>query len=271
MKLLDRLERRFGRLAIPNVTVGLILGQVALFILDYTDARPGVLANAMLMPHLVLKGEVWRLVTFLFVPPANHPIFAFFFWYLFYLMGTTLENQWGNFRYNVYLAIGILATVSVAFVFPSLTSSNGFLQGSVFLAFAYLYPDFVLQLFLILPVKIKWLALIAWISYLLGFLFGDGLTRLLIAASVSNFFVFFSGDIVRRLRAVHRRKSWESQQEALKSKPRHQCLVCGITNLSDPKMEFRYCTKCVGQCGYCSDHIRDHEHVTEKPEANQRV
>ena len=99
----------------------------------------------------VLDGEVWRLVTFLFDPPATNLIFAFFFWYLFYLMGTTLETSWGTFRYNVFLLIGyrgvggggICAVLSRgrARIMPA---SNGFLYGTVFLAFARLYPDFAM-------------------------------------------------------------------------------------------------------------------------------
>ncbi len=84
-------------------------------------------------------------------------MFAFFFWYLFYLMGTALERSWGTFRYNVFLLIGYVDTVGVAFIVPDVPANNAFLQGSVFLAFAYLFPDFVMYIFFILPVKIKWL------------------------------------------------------------------------------------------------------------------
>ena len=116
------------------------------------------MANIALVPTKVLHGEVWRLVTFLCEPPTNNLVFAFFFWYLFFLMGTALESTWGVFRYNVYLLVGWAATVAVSFIQPEAPASAGFLQGSVFLAFAYLYPNFQLLLFFILPVKVKWLA-----------------------------------------------------------------------------------------------------------------
>ncbi len=169
---LDRLERRFGRFAVPNVTGVLILGQVLLYFISQN--RPEILANAILVPKLVLKPdlEVWRLVTFLFVPPQTNLIFAFFFWYLFYIMGTALEQYWGTFRYNVFLLVGFVATIAVSFLTAETRvaeSSNLFVQGSVFLAFAHVYPDFVLNLFFVLPIKIKWLALVAWIGYGYGF------------------------------------------------------------------------------------------------------
>lgn len=268
---LDRLERRFGRFAVPNVTLALILGQVLLYVLVRVQNRPDILGNAILVPNLVLHGEVWRLVTFLFVPPGMNLFFAFFFWYLFYIMGTALEQNWGAFRYNVFLLVGVVATIAVSFLTAqtrAAPSSNLFVQGSVFLAFAHVYPDFVLNLFFVLPIKIKWLALVAWLGYGYGFVMslasGDWIVALLIFASVANFVLFFGADIVDRLRSKQRRRAWETQLRQDKAKPRHTCVVCGITNLTDPKMQFRYCTKCVGQCGYCTEHLHNHEHVMEE-------
>lgn len=269
---LDKLEKRFGRLAVPNVTAGLICGQVLIYLV--AQSRPEVLANAALIPNLVLQGEPWRLVTFLFMPPTTNLLFAFFFWYLFYLMGTALEHQWGAFRYNLFLSIGFVATVAVAFLLPETRTqptSNLFVQATVFLAFAHLFPDFVLHLFFILPIKIKWLALVAWLGYaytfVIGLTQGDWAFCLIVFASIGNFVLFFGEDLVNRLRSGRRRRAWEVRQKREKDQPRHRCLVCGITNLTHPKMQFRYCTKCVGQCGYCTEHIHNHEHVTERSEA----
>jgi hypothetical protein len=238
------------------------VGQVAIYVVHLQ--QPEILDNAQLIPQLVWQGEVWRLVTFLFVPPATaFPIFLFFFWYLFYLMGTVLEQQWGVFRYNVFLLIGYVATTAVSFLTPEAPSSNVFLQGSVFLAFAALFPDFVLNLFFILPVKVKWLALVAWIGYLFRFVFGDWQDRLLVLASVANVFLFFGRELWSRVRQGQRRMAWQAKVSQDRNKPRHRCMVCGITSVTHPKMQFRYCSKCVGQCGYCTEHVHNHEHVTE--------
>ena len=267
MRWLDRLARKLRPFAVPNVTLVLIFGQVLVYVA--TQSNRELLDNTLLIPERVLQGEFWRLVTFLFVPPDTSAIFAFIFWYLFYLMGTALENTWGVFRYNLFLLIGFAATTAVAFLYPALPASNGFVQGSVFLAFAFLFPDFVLHLFFILPVKIKWLALIAWLGYLHTLVMGLWPVKLFVLASVCNFLLFFGKDLMHRIRHGRRRMAWKSKATSNQIKPRHQCVVCGITNLTHPKMQFRYCTKCDGQCGYCTEHLQDHEHVTAEAETGK--
>jgi len=260
---LDRLERRFGRYAIPNLTLALVAGQVLVFFAAQFGGRPDIIDLLRLFPARVYAGQIWRLVTFVFVPPRLNYLLAFFVWYLFYVMGTALERQWGLFRYNVFLLIGAMATAAVAFLTPVFPASNVFLQVSVFLAFAFLYPDFVLYLFFVLPIKIKWLALLTWLGYLYAAVVGDWPVRLQVVASVANFFVFFGGEIFDRARHKQRHAVWEARQNRAKKRPLHQCRVCGITNLTHPKMQFRYCTKCAGTCCYCSEHLRDHTHVHE--------
>ena len=168
MSWIDRLDAKFGRYAVPNLTVFLIAGQVLTYLASAAPAPlgAGVFENIMFMPDKVFAGEWWRLVTFLFTPPTSNLLFAFFFWYLFYLMGTTLEANWGTFRYNIYLLLGYVASVAMAFVAWSAggaagqIASNAFLYGTVFLAFARLYPEFTMYIFFVLPVKIRWLALL---------------------------------------------------------------------------------------------------------------
>ena len=268
MNLLDRLERKLGRFAIPHLTIGLILFQVVAYALIESQNKQEIQWNIRegisLIPEKVMDGEIWRLGTFLFVPPSGFVVYAFFFWYLFYLMGNALEIRWGIFRYNVYLLIGYLATVGVAFLHPDIPASNVFLEGTVFLAFAMLYPDFELYIFFILPVKIKWFALITWIGYLYGLITGDWETRLLILASVSNFLLFFHRDIIERIRIGRRRMAMQAAHYAIRPPEYfHRCVACGITDRTDPTMEFRYCSKCLGNCGYCSAHLHDHQHVVE--------
>src|SRR5512135_659465 len=189
MSLLNKLERKLRRYAVPNVTLYLIIGQ-ALFFLFAISGR-FILERVVLIPDRVMMGEWWRLITFLFIPPLTNPIFAFFAWYLFYLMGSALEGHWGAFRYNLFLLIGYLVTVAAAFLFPWSAATNLFIGGSVFLAFAYLYPEFEILIFFILPVKIKWLALLTWIGYGYQLIAGSWGTRLQVLASVSNFLIFF--------------------------------------------------------------------------------
>ena len=283
MSLFSRLERRFSRFAVPNVTVILIVGQVFLYIAQLLNPLNGgvaVLENIRLYPAAVLNGEVWRLVTFLFVPPITNPIFAFFFWYLFYLMGTTLEAGWGTFRYNLFLLIGYLGSVITAFLVhfalggANISASNGFLYGTVFLAFARLYPDFELLLFFILPVKIKWLALIQWFGYGIGFAFGSWMEKGMIAASVLNYFLFFGRDIWLAMKHGHRRMRHGARTLRAPQRLVHKCAVCGLTSDESPQTQFRYCSRCDGERCYCPEHLQNHEHVerhTAEPAGERRA
>src|SRR5260370_14984329 len=250
MSLLDYLERKFGRFAVPQVTAGLIACQVVVYLAGFVLDRPGrepIASQLVFIPERVLQGEVWRLLTFLVMPPVPSVISlfnlvcAFFFWYLFYLMGTALERTWGSFRYNVYLLLCYVATVGLAFILPDAPATNAYLEGSVFLAFAYLYPDFEMYLFFILPVKIKWLALVTLIRYFLVMIFGSWEARLMVLASVCNFLVFFGKDLVQRVRTGRRRmeiraRSYSTAEPAYY----HRCTACGIPDRTNPHMDFRY-------------------------------
>ena len=263
MQLLDVLEKKFRRFAIPNITVYLIAGQVLFFIFEL--AGRFMLERVVLIPELVMAGEWWRLVTFLFIPPLTNPIFAFFAWYLFYLMGGALEGHWGAFRYNLFLLIGYLVTVAVTFLFPFSAATNLFIGGSIFLAFAFLYPDFQLYILFIIPVKIKWLALLTWVGYGYEIIVGTWQTRLLVLASISNFLLFFGKDIYWRMKTGKKVMATQVKAFSGKKEAFHTCAVCGITDLTHPSMEFRYCQDCGGQ-GYCADHIFKHEHTNKRPQ-----
>lgn len=260
MKFIGWLEKKLGRYAPHNVTLYLIAGQTLLYLLYLMERTDR--SRTWLSADLLLQGEWWRLVTFPFDPPASNPLFALFAWYLFYLMGSALEELWGAFRYNLFLATGYLLTVAVSFLTPELPVSNAFIGVSVFLAFAWLFPDFQLLIFFVLPVRIKWLALLTWVGYLFILIFGAWQSRLLMLASVGNFLLFFSRDIMVTLRYRGRRVAARASQ-TVDSGPAyfHRCTACGITDRSHPDMDFRYCPECDGQFGYCRDHIFNHEHV----------
>lgn len=267
--MLDRLERKLGRYAIPRLTTYLVGGQVAVFVL--TMVKPELASRLLLIPSLVLEGEVWRPFTFVFTEEATGTAAGItgtwsILWFLvrmsvLYFMGNTLESLWGSFRYNVYVLLGWALTVGASFLLPYAIFHNSYLIISVGFAFAYLFPDFEFALWFILPVKAKWFSWL--IAAGLAFAAWDGAwpERILIVASVSNFFLFFAHDFSLRLRGkgrqrVHRRAAAKAEREA-----HHECTVCGVTDLDDPQMQFRYCSKCEGKHGYCMAHLADHEHV----------
>lgn len=259
MNLLDKLEKKIGRYAPENLTVYLIAGQTIFYVMFMTGRVDR--SVTWLAAGLLMRGEWWRLVTFIFDPPVSNPLFAFFAWYLFYLMGSALEAQWGAFRYTVFLLVGYLLTVAVSFLVPASTVSNVFIGGSVFLAFAFLYPDFTINLFFFIPVRIKWLALLTWLGYGYQLLVGSWNIRFMVLASIANFLLFFAKDLVWQVKSGQRRLTRQTRQSRQDALPFHRCTVCGITDKDDPRMDFRYCPDCSGQHGYCEKHIRDHEHV----------
>ena len=259
MRLLDRLERKFRPYAVPNLTLVIIMGQVLAYILN--QSNPQILERMVLVPRLVLEGEVWRLGSFCFVPPITNLLFFFFAMMIFHMMGSALEQAWGTVRYNLFLMSGYLATVGVAFVYPDQMATNMFIGTSVFLAFAWLYPDYVFYIMFVLPVKVRWLALLTWISLIYALIVGEMETRLFVLAGVANFLLFFGSEIIQRTRSKGRRIQHKAQASADAKKPKHECVVCGVTDKTDPTIEFRYCSKCEGALCYCENHLRDHAHV----------
>lgn len=270
--MLDRLERLFGRFAVPNLALYIVMGQVFVLLarmLNLIDVSKLVFA-----PVLVLQGEWWRALTFLFVLPlpqsAMGYVFAVFAWYLFYMMGSALESYWGAFRFNAYVFTNFALTVAIAFFAPAEPVTNYYILASVFLAFAFLNPDFELLLFFILPLKIKWLALITWLIYALQFFTGTRGTRLSIVAAVISFALFFGGALRRRSQQTRRVATQRAERAREEAEPRHRCHVCGKTDLTNPEMDFRYCSKCAGDQCYCPEHIHNHAHVVAPENENAR-
>ena len=201
MKLINRLERKFGDFAIPNLTLYLIALQTFTFFLAY--AYPDFVGKLVLSHDRLFAGEWWRLLTVLFMPPSTYLIFMVFFIFFYYFIGTTLKTQWGTFRYNLYILVGYLGTILAALI-PGAVVTNIYLMESVFLAFAWLYPEYPILLFLILPVKVKWLGLAAWIMYLIAFFGGGWDTKAEVVAGALNFAIFFHDDLWQAIRTYPR-------------------------------------------------------------------
>lgn len=269
--MLDKLERKLGRFAIPNLVVFLVAGQVGSWILGQTPNGGAFLDAISLSWPKVMQGEVWRLVSFMFVRPEPGfffglgNFFLIFYFILIFIYGRALEEHWGTFRFNLYMLVGWAATVAASLLAGF--GTNVFLMESLLLAFAYVYPNYELRLFFILPVKIKWIALLAAAQMIyMGYQFvsvGLWPASLLVVAAFVNFFLFFGGDILLKLRGRQRRTARRKAAQKAAATANHECAVCGKTDLDDPEMQFRYCSKCDGKRGYCMDHLRDHEHVRE--------
>ena len=272
---LDKMERRFGRYAIRNLTMYLLAGYAIGYLLSFT--MPQLLTYFTLEPALILKGQVWRLLSWVIIPPNDNIIFVIFMMLLYYSLGNTLESYWGAFRYNVYIFSGILFTVIGAFIVNGLIGgitgfgclySTYYINMSIFLACASIMPDYQLLLYGIIPIKMKWLAILDVVLLAVDAVQGGLIIRIVIIASLLNFIIFFFCN--RNLRGhspkqAARRKKFQKQisrpQNQYAGGAKHRCAVCGRTELDDPTLEFRYCSKCNGNYEYCQDHLFTHEHV----------
>ena len=280
MNWLDKLERKLGRFAIPNLTVYLLAGYVIGFAVVLL--MPELLGWLTLEPALIVRGQVWRVISWVLITPTTQPISLLFLVLLYYSLGTALERTWGTYRYNVYIFSGLFFTVLAVFIFYavyyfgfgmeiSLSSvgliSTNYITMSIFLAFAAIYPEMEVYLYFILPIKMKWMALVYAAMALYYFVSRGAVTRVAIGASLLNFVIFFlsTRNLKRYSPKERARKARFRQQSAphmqYSNGAKHRCAVCGRTELDDPCLEFRFCSKCNGNYEYCQDHLFTHEHV----------
>jgi hypothetical protein len=215
-----------------------------------------------------MAGEIWRIISFVFVPPTTSIFFAFFVLYFYLMIGRSLENQWGTFKFNIYYLLGAIGII-VSCIITGGVGTSYYLNLSLFLAFSYLYPNFEVRLFFFLPVKMKYLAILYAIIVGIDFLGGGLNTKLLIVFSLINFLIFFGKDIIFRIRnrgnSVKRRNDFRNKilyyKDFQEKKSFHKCSVCGITEKDNKFMDFRYCSECDGDHEYCMDHLHNHEHI----------
>ena len=285
----DRFARNHPRFGISNLMTVIVAGNVVVYLLS---AFAGAAAVSFLSFDwtAITSGELWRLVTFIFMPgytARGDILWLALFLYLYYMIGNALEREWGTAKFNLYYLSGVVLTVLVGVIMALVSGSNVRISGadyvnmSMFFAFAVLFPDTRFLIFFILPVKVKWLA---WVdaaffalTVLSNLFHGAWLSALLTVVARLNFFVFFWTAITdeiayRRGRAKHQTSHQTIQfKSAVRQKKqkeaqrgyRHKCSVCGRTDTDSPDLEFRYCSKCAGYHCYCQDHIFNHVHFTE--------
>ena len=288
---MSNFEKRFGKYAIKNISLILLLCYGAGYIIEAINSS--FLLYLTLNPYAILHGEVWRLFTWILIPPSSlggsAGIFFTCIMLLFYYnIGTTLENTWGTYRYNVYLLSGMLFTVigsfvwmviqyaaagwkmdpayaSVVFSVSSLYFSTYYINMSIFLAFAATFPDVQVLLMFLIPVKVKWMGILYGLMLVYDFIWESGTVgRIAIASSLLNFVIFFltSRSHIHMSPKQMKRRAEFKQDIRRNSRPtKHKCAVCGQTEDDDPSLEFRFCSKCNGNYEYCQNHLFTHTHI----------
>lgn len=262
---LNRLERKFGRYAIRGLMTYIIALNGLVYLLMYLDQTGRYIYTLTLIPEKVLQGELWRLFTYIFIPPATSPLWIFFILYFYYMIGNALEQEWGCFKFNLFYLTGMIGTTLAAFLSGGGVGATGeYLNLSLFLAFAQVFPNYELLLFFILPVKVKYLAWLNWAFFAFTLLTAALPEKIAVLAAMLNFFLFFGKTLFRQGRlnnqSYHRRQTFRAQSKQEKTSF-HKCAICGRTELDDPKLEFRYCAECDGDHEYCMEHLKSHEHI----------
>ena len=208
------MEYKFGRFAIHNLMLYVVLSMGIVFIVHLLGIP--VISMLMFDSAAIMRGEVWRLVTFIFIPPNMSPIFIIFSLYLYWMFGSALEAQWGTFRFNLFYLCGMLGTMLGAlFMGWVLTGNvvgwafNNYINWSLFVAFAILFPNFELRLFFVLPVKIKWMALLMVVLMLWSFVTSPWWYRLTIVISLANLLLFFYKELWMSVQQHYKKWQWQ--------------------------------------------------------------
>ena len=272
MIYIERFCRKHPNFGIPRLMMYVSIANVVFWLLGAVN--PVLLSYLAFDPALVLRGQVWRLVTFALYPPSTG-LLAFIAFYFYYWIGSTLEQYWGTPQFNIYFFSGLILTLLYGFLIYFITGvriqlTAQYVYLSMFFSFAALFPDMQVLLFFIIPIKMKWLALVDAAFFALEVVTTRFPINLLPVVAVLNFFIFCGGDLLRRRprRASANTVNFRRESNRIRREQRdklytHKCAVCGRTDVTNPELEFRYCSRCAGYHCFCQDHINNHIHFTE--------
>ena len=290
---MGKFERKFSKYAIKNLSLVLVICYAIGYLISFIDRSGAIIDFISLNPYKILHGQVWRIFTWILMPPSGFDLFTLITLYFYFIIGKSLENTWGEFMYNVYIFLGMLFTVlstflimGYLFLFPNeLVNIYGlgevmaavardcvstyYVTMSIFLAFAATFPESSVLLMFIIPIKVKWLGVFyaAGLAYM-AFV-SSGYDRTIIVASLLNFVIFYfasrnrmKGTPIQRVKMAKRRHEFNNDmKKATEGISKHKCAICGRTELDSPDLSFRFCSKCNGNYEYCSEHLFTHTHV----------
>ena len=281
MKILDKFNRsvhRFlyahPRFGIPRLMLWIIIGNALIYLISMMDRSGMLVYQLCLIPSQLLKGEIWRLVTFVFIPNSGG-IWLVIELYFYYLIGGMLERAWGTGKFTVYYLCGMLITVIYGILAYLITGSNSAVTGSylslsMFFVYATLWPENRVMLFFVIPIKVKWLAWFEAALFVISMILNRTLLPLV---GVANYFLFCGDSLLASIKLLRMRTSGSAArfrrnvrqaEQSRENRPySRKCAVCGRTDTDHPELEFRYCSKCVGYHCFCQDHIQSHVHFTQ--------
>ena len=291
MSCLKNLRNRFDRFCfthrdkgISNLMLYIALGNALVYLMSMIDRTNTLYYILCFDREAILQGQVWRLLTYALTFDSGNILYTAIALICYYSLGRAIENAWGTFRFNLFYLTGILMMDIYCMIFGGYATA-GYLNLSLFLAYATMYPDAQFLLMFIIPVKAWIFALLDLALVVIGLLGNPFPYNLFSVISLANYFLFFGKDVLNvipvswRMNARRLIKKGGSKKQKAKTIPfpnagsyqatvatpkapyTHKCTVCGRTDLTNPELEFRYCSRCKGYFCYCQDHINNHNHV----------
>ena len=275
--LRSRFERfcfRHRNKGIPNLMLYVTLGSALVCIIDLVNGN-NLLTNLLFFHKgAILQGQVWRLFTYAFTYNTGSLLLTAISLLCYYSLGRHMEQMWGTLRFNLFYLTGLILMDIYCMIFGGQASVT-YLNLSLFLGYATLYPDAQFLLMFIIPIKARFFALFDLLLIIVDLILYPFPYNLFPVIALANYFLFFGKDILNILPLSWRSKFRRSANRAQKAAPipftkataqarpnyTHKCTVCGRTDVSNPELEFRYCSRCNGYYCYCQDHISNHAHI----------
>ena len=268
---------------IPNLMLYIVLGTAVVYLMS-TFAGNNFLYYLLCFDRTaILHGQIWRLITYPLTASSGNLLMTAVMLFCYYSLGRAMENIWGTLRFNLYYLSGVVMMDVYCMIFGGMADVS-YLNMSLFLAYATLFPDATFLLFFIIPIKGWIFALIDLVLVLAGLFTYPFPYNLFSVISLANYFLFFGKDVLNLIpmswranaaRLLHKKPpvqkkakvihfdagSYEASTASFKAPYTHKCTVCGRTDVSNPELEFRYCSRCKGYYCYCQDHINNHTHI----------
>ncbi len=290
---MKNLRRNFERFCfrhrdwgIPNLMLYLCLGSGLTYLFTIVTGNPIVYYWLRFDRGLILQGQVWRLISYPLTSNGGSLFWTLISLFCYYSLGRAMENVWGTFRFNLFYLTGIVLMDIYCMIFPCQADVE-YLNLSLFLAYATMYPSAQFLILFIIPIKAWVLALFDLVLMVIGLIIYPFPLNLFSVISLANYLLFFGKDVMNviplswqaNFRRLFKKKkkysaaanvkpipfpkagSYEAETATVKAPYTHRCTVCGRTDISDPNLEFRYCSKCNGYYCYCEEHIGNHAHI----------
>ena len=263
---------------IPNLMLYITLATALVYVVTQMSGNYALYSILFFDRKLILQGQVWRLLTYPLTYGAGNGniILIAISLYCYYSIGRSVEYTWGTLKLNLFYLTGVVLMDVYCLVFGGYADVT-YLNLSLILAYATLYPNAQFLIFFIIPMKAWILGLFYVLLSLYGLFAYSFPANLFSVIAFANYYLFFGSGVVNLLPLTWRIKANRFFRSKKKKAPkvipftpagaanqpayRHRCTICGRTNISDPELEFRYCSRCTGYHCYCEDHISSHTHI----------